>query len=391
MTRLAFTTADGQPVHYDLDGPDSAPLLVVLPSLGTTTAMWEPQMAAFTAWFSVLRIEHPGHGDPDPASGPYTIDLLGGRVMELLDSLGVERFSFVGLSLGGMVGMWLASHTRRVERLVVCCAAPNLAPPEPWLERAADVRARGTAPLAEASLRRWFTASLLEERPEVGEHFSAMLSSIAAEGYASCCEALSSADLRADLGRIEAPTLIVSGALDPVVAPASAAQTMSAVAGASLCVLSGAAHLASYEQPDAFNAAVLDHLTGGSRQRGLAVRRAVLGDAHVDRQLAEATELTATFQDFLTRWPWGEVWARPGLDRDTRRMVTIAMLVALGRSEELAMHVRAALRSGMSRDELRELLLHSAIYAGVPAANAAFAVAARVIAEETGDTPVHEG
>jgi 4-carboxymuconolactone decarboxylase len=115
-------------------------------------------------------------------------------------------------------------------------------------------------------------------------------------------------------------------------------------------------------------------------ERGLQVRREVLGDEHVDAALAGATELTRDFQDLLTRYAWGEIWTRPGLDRRTRSCMTIIALVALGRHEELAMHVRAGLRNGLTPDEIKEVLLHSAIYCGVPAANSAFAIAAQVLA-----------
>jgi 4-carboxymuconolactone decarboxylase len=115
---------------------------------------------------------------------------------------------------------------------------------------------------------------------------------------------------------------------------------------------------------------------------GMTVRREVLGDAHVDRAQAATTPFTAPFQDLITRYAWGEVWARPGLDRRTRSCVTLGMLVALRSEEELAMHVRAALRNGVTATEVQEVLLHAAVYAGVPAANAAFAVAQRVLDEQ---------
>jgi 3-oxoadipate enol-lactonase/4-carboxymuconolactone decarboxylase len=134
------------------------------------------------------------------------------------------------------------------------------------------------------------------------------------------------------------------------------------------------------EQPDPFNDVVLRHLIGSPAQRGLEERRAVLGEAHVDRALARASGLTADFQELLAKWPWGEVWARPGLDRRARRLLTIGMLVALGRFEELEMHLREALRDGISAAELKEVLLQTAVYAGVPAANSAFAIADRVVA-----------
>jgi 4-carboxymuconolactone decarboxylase len=117
------------------------------------------------------------------------------------------------------------------------------------------------------------------------------------------------------------------------------------------------------------------------RQKGMEVRRAVLGDAHVDRAEASRTPLTEEFQDLLTRYAWGEIWTRPGLDRRTRSCITVAMLVALNRNDELALHIRAALTNGVTVDELKEILLQTAIYCGVPAANTAFGVAAKVLAE----------
>jgi 3-oxoadipate enol-lactonase/4-carboxymuconolactone decarboxylase len=125
-------------------------------------------------------------------------------------------------------------------------------------------------------------------------------------------------------------------------------------------------------------------------EKGMAVRREVLGDAHVDRAVAATTPFTAPFQDFITRYAWGEVWSRPGLDRRTRSCITLAMLVALRSEEELAMHVRAALRGGLRPSEIGEVLLHAAVYAGVPAANAAFAVAQRVL-DEDGAEPQSPG
>lgn len=232
--------------------------------------------------------------------------------MGLLDALGAGRALFAGLSLGGLVAMWLAAeYPERVERLAVCCSAPRFGPPSMWVERAHQVRAEGTAPLVDAAMGRWFTPAFLSQHPDVVSRYRTMFSGVDPEGYASCCDALATADVAAQLGRVQAPTLVLAGAEDPVVPPESATATMKAIAGSSLSVLAGAAHLANVEQPDAFNNAVLAHLAGLPSERGLAERRAVLGDAYVERAVSGATELTAPFQDFLTRWPWGEVCAGP--------------------------------------------------------------------------------
>ena len=123
-------------------------------------------------------------------------------------------------------------------------------------------------------------------------------------------------------------------------------------------------------------------MTGDAHERGMKVRREVLGDAHVDEAVARTTGFTADFQDLINRYAWGEIWTRPGLDRRTRSAIALTALIAVGRMDELPMHVRAALRNGLSENEIKEVLLQTAVYCGVPAANTAFAVAARVLDEE---------
>jgi len=365
---------------YRFEGSPSAPVVVLLGSLGTTMAVWDGQLAALQPWFRLLRAEHPGHGGAGVPPGPGSVEALGQRLVGLIDRLGVARAHVVGLSLGGLVGMWLAvNHPDRVDRLVLACVAPRFNAPESYRQRALSVRAQGTGSLVAGAMARWFAAPTAPANAEIVARYSAMLAGIEAEGYAYCCEAVAGADLGPDLAHITAPTLVVGGALDTVVTPELATAAARAIPGAGLYVLPGGAHLVNVEQPAAFNEAVLRHLAGTPEERGLAQRRSVLGQDHVDRALAGASPLTADFQTLLAKWPWGEVWARPGLDRRTRRLVTIAMLVALNRPEELEMHVRTALGDGITEAELNEVLLQTAVYAGLPAANAAFAIADRVV------------
>ena len=368
---------------YRIDGPQGAPLLVLSNSLGTTWDMWNPQVSTFRQHFRILRYDHRGHGQTPASTGPYTIGDLAGDVLELLDGIGEQRASFCGLSLGGMVVMWIASHApERVDRIVLACTSPALGPAAPWTERAAAVRASGTGILLGALLGRWFTAGFPERRPDVASAIAEMLSAADPESYAACCEAIGAMDQTADLAAIVAPTLIIAGATDPVTPPAAAVALQERVSGSSLLVLAGAAHLANIEQPESFTAAVVDHLIGTAFDRGSRTRREVLGDAHVDRSEADRTDFTSGFQDLITRYAWGEIWSRPGLDRPSRSCITLATLVALGRFDELALHIRAARRNGVSDDQIGEVLLQSAIYCGVPAANAAFAVAKRVLEDQ---------
>ena len=372
---------------YRIDGPAEAPVLVMLNSLGTAAQMWDPQMQALSARFRVIRIEHRGHGGSlPPAPGPYSIAELAGDVLEVLEELGVENFSVCGLSLGGMVAMWLAAnHPQRVDSLVVACSAAELGPASGWQERAAAVRANGTSSLGPTLLGRWFTPGFLESAPGLADSVLGMLEAASTEGYAGCCEAIGAMDLRSELERISAPTLLIAGAQDPVTSPAKMLETQQLIPGSAMVVIARASHLANIEQPAAFTDAVLNHLTGLPARRGEAVRRAVLGDAHVNRSSGQANAFNSGFVDMITRYAWGEVWTRPGLDRKTRSAITLAVLTALGHHGELELHLRGAIRNGWSEDEIAEMLMHTAVYAGVPAANAAFSVAKRILAEDPAD------
>ncbi|QMU76491.1 4-carboxymuconolactone decarboxylase [Streptacidiphilus sp. PB12-B1b] len=387
-----MTAAPPLPYHR-ADGPaDAAPLLLG-PAIGTSTALWRAQVQGLSRTHRVIRWDLPGHGGtptevlPDPAPGRTTVADLGRLVLALADHLGLCRFGYAGVSLGGAVGAWLAvHHPERVTSLALVCTSARFGEPGGWRDRAALVRDQGTAPLAESAAGRWFTPAFAGSAAAarlVGD-----LRAAEAAGYAACCDALARYDLRADLHRIAAPTLVVAGRQDRATPVAHARELADAIPGASLLEIAAAAHLAPAERPRAVLAALRGHLGapgGGDDQaqdrweQGMAARRAVLGDAHVDRAVARTTGFTADFQDFVTRYAWGEIWTRPGLDRRARGCAALGALVALGHHDELAVHLRAALGNGLSREEIGEVLLQSAVYCGIPAANAAFGVAQRVL------------
>lgn len=247
-------------LHYAVDGPESAPALFLSSSLGTTLEMWEPQVAPLAERFRVVRYDRRGHGRSPVAPGPTTIDDLGADLVELLDAIGLDRVSFCGLSLGGVEGMWLAVEApARVERLALCCTAPSFLPS--YADRAAAVRAGGMEAVVDTVLDRWFRPSFRETHPETVARFRAMLAATPPEGYAACCEALAAVDLTSRLGEIAAPTLVVTGADDPVVTPAAGDELAAAVPGAMHTVVAGAAHIANVEQPKAFTAALQRHLS----------------------------------------------------------------------------------------------------------------------------------
>ncbi len=248
-------------LHRVLEGPSDAPVLVLCNSLGTTLAMWDAQVPTLAERFRIVRYDRRGHGLSPVPPGPYSIDDLGRDVLSLLDELDVERFSFCGLSIGGAVGMWLALEVpERLNRLALCCTRPAFLPPEQWLDRAATVREGGMTVVSEGTLGRWFTERFHAEHPEVVDSFRTMLTGTPIEGYAACCEALAAFDLRSRLGAIRAPTLVVTGGVDPVAPPESGAELAAAIPVGTHVVIPGAAHIANVEQPDAFTAALLAHL-----------------------------------------------------------------------------------------------------------------------------------
>jgi 3-oxoadipate enol-lactonase len=248
-------------LHHRFDGPGDAPVLVMGSSLGTTGAMWDAQVPAFSERFRMLRYDTRGHGASPVPPGPYTMDELGADVLALLDRLGVERAAFCGLSIGGMIGMWCASEApERIERLVLCCTVPHFPPPELWNERIDTVRAEGIEPMVEPALERWLPEGIRHERPDVEEHLRAMVASTPAEGYAGCCEAIRDMDLRPRLASIEAPTLVVAASDDPSTPKEKVKPIADAIAGARYVEIEGAAHIVNVAQPDAFDAAVLEFL-----------------------------------------------------------------------------------------------------------------------------------
>ena len=246
---------------YRFDGPEDAPVLVLPSSLGTTRELWQPQVETFAHAFRVLRYEHRGHGESPVTPGPYAMEDLARDVLELLDRLGLERVSWCGLSLGGMVAMWLGAHApERFDALVLACTSARVPAPDVYRERAATVRALGIEPVAGAVVERWFTAETFRRQPELPARFREILVSTPREGYAGCCEALAGWDFRDGLAGVAVPTLVIAAEKDEATPVGDTDLLAERIPGAKLVTLEGAAHLANLEQPRAFADAALAHL-----------------------------------------------------------------------------------------------------------------------------------
>ncbi|MEU6845782.1 4-carboxymuconolactone decarboxylase [Streptomyces sp. NPDC046716] len=418
-------------LQYRFDGPEDAPVLILGPSLGTTWHMWDRQIPELIKHWRVFRFDLPGHGGA-PARPAGSVAELAERVLATLDEVGVQRFGYAGCSLGGAIGAELAlRHPERVASLGLIAASPRFGTADEFRQRGVIVRSNGLDPIARTSPERWFTAGFAAAQPAITDWAVQMVRTTDPGCYIASCEALAAFDIRTELGAVGVPTLVLVGSDDQVTGPAEARTLVAGIPDARLAVVPGASHLAPVEQPAAVTDLLVRHfttawlpgyetgqhaiqaapakpvlaptpppvtpvaeITAAIRQPeaavrpdphevGLKVRREVLGDAHVDRALASADEFSGDFQEFITRYAWGEIWSRPGLDRRMRSSVTLTALVAGGHLDELAFHTRAALRNGLTAAEIKEILLQAAVYCGVPAANAAFKVAQQVIREET--------
>jgi 3-oxoadipate enol-lactonase/4-carboxymuconolactone decarboxylase len=378
---MPFVNSQGCRIYYRVEGSPSKRPLVLVHSLGADHGMWELQMPALLRYFQVLRVDLRGHGASDAPAGDYTISQLAEDVLAAVEAAGHQRFSYCGLSLGGMIGQWLAAKTGRIRRMVLANTSPRMADPSLFDIRRKTVLEQGMGAIVDAVMQRFFTARTLQSANATAESVRQVLLATDPAGYAGCCSAIRDMDHRLLLSKIRVPTLVIASDQDVSTPWEGHGEVLAASIPQAQSIRLDAAHLSNVERPSGFNAALLDFLTGDTTppdplKSGLAIRRAVLGDAHVDRAIANTTPLTHDFQDLITRYAWGTIWTRPGLDHRTRRLLVLAMTASIGRWEEFRLHVRTGLAAELELPDLEEVLLQVAIYAGVPAANSGFHIAA---------------
>lgn len=248
-------------VHSVVTGRADGPVVVLSNSLGSNHRMWDAQLDSLGEHFRVVRYDTRGHGESPTPNGPYSIDELAEDLIALLDRLEIASAHLVGLSLGGITTLRVATlHPERVDRMVLLCTGAQLPPADAWLARAALVRLGGAGAVAEAVVQRWFTREFLESNRDARTYYEQMVAATPAKGYAACCEAIAKLDLRYDLSGISAPTLAIAGADDPATPPAKLQEIVTAMPNSRLLVVDRAAHLANAEQPEAVTAAIIEHL-----------------------------------------------------------------------------------------------------------------------------------
>jgi 3-oxoadipate enol-lactonase/4-carboxymuconolactone decarboxylase len=377
-----LTTGD-LTTYYRLDGVDDRPVLMLAHSLGQDHGMWDPQAMDLAAHVRVLRYDIRGHGASTVTPGDYRIEQLGRDALALADALGIDRFAFCGVSLGGMIGQWLAANAPDRMVAVVLANTSARADSARIEERRQTVLSSGMQAVVDTVMGRFFSPRLLAENSPTVATARRTLLATDPIGYAGCCAAIRDMDLTVVIRDIRTRVLIIDGALDVSLPWTGHGDVLAREIPQAGALHLPAGHLSNLEAPRSFTAALLNFLLPSSASpvdAGLAIRRRVLGDAHVDRALASAP--SAAFQDLITRYAWGTIWTRPLLDLRTRRLLVLAMTAAMGRWEEFRLHVHSGLARELEWCDLEEVLLEAAVYAGVPAANTGLHVASEERAQQ---------
>jgi 3-oxoadipate enol-lactonase len=245
-------TDDGAVIHTELDGPESAPVLMLSNSLGTNLHMWDEQVAPLTRNFRLLRYDRRGHGKSSVPKGPYTMERLGRDVLNVLDGLGIKKINWCGLSMGGMVGMWLgANASNRIDKLILSNTSSYFPDKTAWEGRIKMVREKGLAGIVDANMERWFTKDFRERAPQTMAKMREMFVATNVEGYIGCAEAIRDMDHRPLLPNIAVPTLVIAGRQDPATTLEAGEFICEHIPGAKIAVLE-AAHIANMEQPKVY-------------------------------------------------------------------------------------------------------------------------------------------
>lgn len=380
---MAFIQKEGITLHYQWQDQQREKNIVLINSLGTDLSIWDEVVSRIGAEFNVLRFDKRGHGLSSTREDQLSIDDYGDDVIFLMDHLGIEKTNVLGLSIGGMITYSLAArYPDRLEKLVFSNTGAKLGTAEAWNTRIRSIREGGIAAISESVIKLWFSKKFQEEYPAETAGYTNMLERNTALGYIQACAAIGHADFNPILDKIYHPALFIGGSEDVGTPPELVKENAGSLGAERVEIIDGIGHLPCIEAPEKVADLILDFCGEADQlslyERGMKIRRSVLGNAHVDRAEANKTEFDRDFQEYIVHSAWGSIWSRPQLSKRERSLVTIALLAALGHEEELAMHIRATQNTGATEADVKEVLLHTGVYAGVPVTNGAMKIAKKV-------------
>jgi len=383
---MKFVAANNITLCVKRDGSRHVQPIVFINSLGSDYRIWDDVLPLLPGTYDFIRYDLRGHGLSDCPQAPYSIRDHANDLADLLDALAIENPVLVGISVGGMIAIdYAAAHPGAVKALVLLDTFPKIGTEPMWNERINTLREHGMAHLTDQILSRWFAPSFAAANPTAYQGYSNMLSRMPVMGYTGTCEAIRDTDLTESARTIDCPALVLCGAEDGATPPDLVRGLVNILPNARYAEIANAGHLPCVENPATTAHEIHSFLKGmmpdDKYAAGMKVRREVLGDAHVDRAEANKTAFDTDFQRMITEMAWGTVWTGEDIDRQTRHLLVIAVLAALGKEHELAMHLKATLNTGVTPEQIKEVFHVVAIYAGVPAANTAFGIAKRVFNE----------
>lgn len=368
------------------EGAAGAPILVVLSELGCPGISWRQLVGPLSEQYSLLELDPLGEAElpAGEINADENLAALGAYVVKAIDAAGARRVHIAGFGMGGQIALWLAvHHADRVRRLVLVGASAKIADSAIWharAERAVSGDQQGAVDEMTAS---WLTTEFTERNSTLVSELRTEIAALGTDRFTRLASLAARIDLSPHLARVTAPTLLIAGRADTDVRAEVLSDISDLIPSSRASMIHGAGHLVTVEQPGLLLRALLEHFeSAATMTAGYASRREALGDAHVDRTIASINAYTEPFQDFLTRYCWGEVWTRPNLSRRDRSLATIASLVTLGAEHEIGIHVRAGLRHGLTITEIQETMQHLALYAGLPRAFSAMQFVNKLLIEE---------
>jgi 3-oxoadipate enol-lactonase / 4-carboxymuconolactone decarboxylase len=380
---MNFIKINNATLHYEYLNTHRDTTFVFINSLGTDFRIWDRVVSDLKHYGNILRFDKQGHGLSSLSENTQTIADYAQDVLGLMDALQIEKAVVVGLSIGGIIAQYLGiNHANRLEKLILSNTAPKIGTYETWAMRINNLKTNGIASITEGVMKVWFSDSFHQTRADELEGYKTMFERSNTEGYVRACDAIRTNDLTAQISSIKTPTLCFAGTADGSTPPELVKAMADKIPNAEYVLIDEVGHIPCVEVPKT----IFEHIYNFTfyqeaktlYDKGMITRRAVLGDAHVDRAEANKTDFDKDFQEYITNSAWGAVWSRPTLTRRERSMITIAVLATLGHHEEVEMHLRATKNTGATLEDVKEVLLHIGVYAGVPVSNMAYKMAKKV-------------